>query len=1114
MKFSKKAFSLLLAALVALSFVVCSNSSAEEAGKTLADLVVYGKIFTSESNEIVEAFAVKDGKYVYVGDKKGAEDFIEPGKTEVIDYNGKGLVMPGCGNGHAHYMLGYALKTVGTTIDMNDEPNHFLTETVPAAVKNAKAKGATSVFGQGWNYMRFKDNMPTRQQLDAICSDIPMYFLDDECHKALVNSILLVKAGIMKEDGTVLMKELRGGEIGIGEDGTPNGYLAEQAQTYMRSFLDNDNLYTLDMAISNLAEIEHHLLSEGYTMYHEGWGNYFVNTNYYQAVQQMDKAGKLHFVLGLPYEIESWMDMDEALARAVDAKKFASKRVMPRWIKLLMDGTVETGTGFVEPLYPDGHQGIPNWTEEELTELTRKANESGLTIHIHALGNKAVNCAVNAFVNGGKDEMRNTLVHVRNVNDADYKRMADHNVYATSGVHWHHMPTGAAEYIREQGMTPAGQEDKSYPFKSFFDNGIPVSIHSDYPALSGAPDDPFGIMEIAVTGVLHSENGTPWWPEELVTREQALTAMTINCAKQMFIENERGSIKEGKYADFLLLNKDVLTCPATEIHNAKPEATYFEGKKVFSLEVQDKNDALEKESERMTALYGENKKITGDYDKSLAVKCINGTFVGKKNDGVIAYKGIPFVGKQPVGNLRWKAPVDIVPDDGIYEAYYNAKSPCQVYDRWQISSLYPQGEDCLYLNVWKADDGGKKKPVMVWIHGGAFEVGGTVEPREEGTNFVKENPDVILVSIDYRLGVFGFFHLSHLPDGKDYPDAQNLGLMDQIMALKWVHENIANFGGDPDNVTIFGQSAGGGSVSLLPLIEGSHKYFKRVIAQSGSPVFTRSTEQAIACTNELMEKLGCKTVADLQKLDVRKFVDEADILTLRVWAERDGKYLPLDPYEAYANGAAKDLDFMQGCTKDEMGYFVCGFGEIYDAWAAGMKAIKMAQLTEEERALVESFCKDAKDVSPDYTSTSRLFDQIVFIAPLFRMSENQTEAGGKSYTYYFTVESSVPLIKSGHAVELSTVFNHPEETLVTGRQFDETFSKTMRKMWVQFAKTGNPSLSAEDSPDGKAKEWPLYDIENKPLMIFDEFDIHPEKESDMKIIDWDRTYFLTKYYCI
>ncbi|MBQ4402432.1 MAG: carboxylesterase family protein, partial [Synergistaceae bacterium] len=174
----------------------------------------------------------------------------------------------------------------------------------------------------------------------------------------------------------------------------------------------------------------------------------------------------------------------------------------------------------------------------------------------------------------------------------------------------------------------------------------------------------------------------------------------------------------------------------------------------------------------------------------------------------------------------------------------------------------------------------------------------------------------------------------------------------------------------------------------------------------------------------------------------------------------------------------------------------------------------MAQLTEEERTLAESFCKDVKEVSPDYTSTSRLFDQIVFIAPLFRMSENQTKAGGKSYTYYFRVESSIPKMKSGHAVELSTVFNHPEETLVTGRRFDETFSKTLRKMWVQFAKTGNPSLSAEDSPDGKAHEWPLYDLKDKELMIFDEFNIHPAKESELKILDWDRTYFLTRYYCI
>ena len=1106
MSISKKVLGLFLAALMAVSFAVCG--SAMESGTTPADLVVYGKIFTSEADEIAEVFAVKDGRYIYVGSRKGAEAFIEAGKTEVVDYTGKGLVMPGCGNGHAHYMLGYALNTIGTTVGYEDDAEKFMTEILPAAVKKARETGAKAVFGQGWSLLHFGEHIPTRQELDAVCSDIPIYFLDDECHKALTNTLMLVKAGIMKEDGTVLKTEIRGGEIQVDADGIPTGFLSEQAQTYVRSFLDD--IYTLDMAIANIAEIERHMLSSGYTMYTEGWSNYFVNTNYYEALQQLDKAGKLHFVAGLPYEFESWMNVDEALARAVEAKKFASARVMPRWIKLLMDGTVETGTGFVEPLYPDGHQGIPNWTEEELTDITRKANANGLTMHIHALGNKAVNCVVSAFANGGKDEMRNTLVHVRNVNPEDYKRMAERNMYVTSGVTWHHSPAGMAEYLREHGATPAGQEDKSYPFKSFFDNNIPVSIHSDYPALSGSPDDPFGIMEIAVTGVMHSENGPAWWPEELATREQALHAMTIGCARQMFIEDERGSIREGKYADFLLLNKDVLTCPVMEIHSTKPTATYFEGKKVFTAE-----KTLDELKAELRAQYGENKRITdGNYDQSLAVKCVNGTFVGKKSDGVIAYKGIPFVGRQPVGNLRWKAPVDVAPDDGVYEAYYNAKSPCQVEDRWQVASLYVQGEDCLYLNVWKADDGGKNKPVMVWIHGGAFEVGGTVEPREEGTNFVKENPDVILVSIDYRLGVFGFFHLSHLPDGKDYPDAQNLGLMDQIMALKWVHENIANFGGDPDNVTIFGQSAGGGSVSLLPLIEGSHKYFKRVIVQSGSPVFTRSTEQAIACTNELMEKLGCKTVADLQKLDVRKFVDEADMLTLRVWAERDGKYLPLDPYKAYANGAAKDIDFLQGCTKDEMGYFVVSLGESYNEWAEGRKAKKLAQLTEEEKALAESFCNDAKDTGPEYSSTSRLFDQIVFIAPLFRMSENQTKAGGKSYTYYFTVESSVPCMKSGHAIELSTVFNHPEETLVTGRRFDETFSKTMRKMWVQFAKTGNPSLTADISPDGKAHTWPLYDSENKSIMIFDEFNIHPEKESERNILDWERCYFLTKYFCI
>ena len=587
-----KSMKKMLSCIIILSIIIgmgmlasCSGNDNPSGGGTTsekADLVVYGKIFTADGNRVVEAFAVKDGKYVYVGDKAGAEAFVEKGKTEVVDYIGKGLVMPGCGNGHAHYASGFAIQTIGTFVGPDDDPQKFLTEILPAAVKKARDNGAKAIFGFGWQYGLFIKDMPTRQQLDAICSDIPIYFADEEAHKGLVNSILLVKAGIMKEDGTPLMTDVRGSEIVIGADGTPTGLLKEQAGSYARSFLDNEYLFSVDIATANMSKIEQHLLSEGYTMYVDGWSSYFYNTNFYQAAQQMDKAGNLHFVLGLSYEIDSWMDVDAALAKAADVKKFASTRVKPNWIKLFMDGTVETGTGFVDPVYPDGHQGSPNWTEEELTEMTRKANDSGMTMHVHVMGNKGVTRIVNAFINGGKDEMRNTLVHVRNVDAADYQCMADHNIYVTSGMLWHNCSDLVQEALKS-GVVPVGMEDKAYPMKSFFDYGINVTSHSDFPATNGKPDDPFGIMEIAVTGVYHAENGKPLWTEELLTREQALTALTINCAKQMFIEDERGSIKEGKYADFLLVDKDVLTCPVTEIHTAKAAATYFEGKRFFSM---------------------------------------------------------------------------------------------------------------------------------------------------------------------------------------------------------------------------------------------------------------------------------------------------------------------------------------------------------------------------------------------------------------------------------------------------------------------------------------------------------------------------------------------------
>ena len=501
---------------------------------------------------------------------------------------------------------------------------------------------------------------------------------------------------------------------------------------------------------------------------------------------------------------------------------------------------------------------------------------------------------------------------------------------------------------------------------------------------------------------------------------------------------------------------------------------------------------------------GENKPIVGgNYDKSLAVRCINGTFVGRKTEDITVFRGIPYVGRQPVGDLRWKAPVDVVPDDGVYEACYNAKS---AYGNGQLEtgSLYYMDEDCLYLNVFRSDDASsRKKPVMVWIHGGAFEAGGTIDPMFDCVNLVKENPDIIVVTIAYRLGVMGFLHLSHLPDGQDYPDAQNLGLLDQVKALKWVHENIAAFGGDPDNVTIWGESAGAGSCTLLPLVPGAQPYFHRLIAESGSVNLTRSPEEAVACTEKLMEALDCKTVADLLKVDGEKLLETANaLLFLRQFPERDGIHLPTDTFAAYAGGAAKDIEILVGCNKDEMNFFVSSFGlEGWGVWVEERKKGKLALLPAEETALVDSFRKDVEGdwFQPD----ASLLSQSWFNAPIIKLSECQTMGGGRCYTYYFTPESPDPVMKCGHAIELAIVFNHPDATSDMGRAFDENFCRAMRRMWVQFAKTGCPS-----------KDWPLYDLKDKKVRVLDEFDIHPAKESDVKIVDWDRTYFLTKYYAL
>ena len=513
------------------------------------------------------------------------------------------------------------------------------------------------------------------------------------------------------------------------------------------------------------------------------------------------------------------------------------------------------------------------------------------------------------------------------------------------------------------------------------------------------------------------------------------------------------------------------------------------------------------------SFYGENHPIAGDYDRSLAVNCVNGTFVGKMTDGVIEFKGIPFVGEQPSGKNRFKAPVPYESDDGVYEAYYYAPSPPQTENFSEEASYYYQSEDCLYLNVWKnTSDESAGKPVMVWIHGGAFEAGGTADPIYHGFNFAKANPDVVLVTITYRLGALGFIHLSHLPDGADYPDAQNLGMLDQQMALRWVYENIAVFGGDPENITVFGESAGAGSVTLLPLMPEAKRYIRRVIAQSGTVGFTRSTQEAIACTTEILSFLGCGTVAELCEKSAEELADADDQIALRVFPERDGSLIPSDPYEAYARGDAKDIQLLQGCNKDEHGYFIMEIGgpEPFTDYFAERIEEKLALLPPEDAKKLRDYYDNCAE--QPYMRVAHTFDQLYFNAPAFHLSENQAAGGGKVWNYYFTVESSIPYVRSGHAVELAPVLNNLDNTTVTGRPFDNTFCRVLQRMWVQFAKTGDPSLSAAESPDGKEHTWSPYTPESRNIMVLDEYDIHPSTEKELHILDWERIYPLTKYY--
>ena len=477
--------------------------------------------------------------------------------------------------------------------------------------------------------------------------------------------------------------------------------------------------------------------------------------------------------------------------------------------------------------------------------------------------------------------------------------------------------------------------------------------------------------------------------------------------------------------------------------------------------------------------YGVNQQLVAGYDEALAAKCRNGTFVGARLGDLTVYHGIPFA-KPPTGKRRWKAPQP--PEDcaDVFEAYYNGKSAIQTEWRTEQASYYPQGEDCLYLNLWlNRKNDSRQKPVMVFFHGGSYGWGGTADPMYDGARLVGKHPDIILVTVAYRIGLTGFVDFSSVRGGEHYPDAPNLGLLDQIQALRWIQENIAAFGGDPDNVTIFGESAGGGSVSLLPIIPQAKGLFRRAIAESGSVALTFSKQECQPFTKRLMKAAKAKSMSDLLRLseDELKSINKK-LNEYNNFPQRDGRLIPLDPYLPYEQGESAEVDLMIGTNSDELNYWIGEIGGIVP-YRVGM-TVKfendLKALPADDKKHVRDFIRSLKGHS--LWRITEFYNEMMFRLPAIRQAQAHAAHGGRAYMYYWTTHSAIPLRRACHAVELAYVFGNLEESLYTGQRVDETQSDRIMQMWTDFARNGDPSA-------GEVK-WEAYTPDTRSTMVLAE----------------------------
>jgi para-nitrobenzyl esterase len=465
---------------------------------------------------------------------------------------------------------------------------------------------------------------------------------------------------------------------------------------------------------------------------------------------------------------------------------------------------------------------------------------------------------------------------------------------------------------------------------------------------------------------------------------------------------------------------------------------------------------------------------------------------GTREPDVCVFRGVPYA-RPPVEALRFQPPEP----PGTWTEPRDAKrfgSPApqnrDALDAYWGGRIAPGDEDCLTLNVWTPAPDGRRRPVMVWIHGGAFLTGSGQRAWYDGRSLVSRG-DVVLVTINYRLGVLGFLDLSEV-GGEANESNANHGLLDQIAALRWVRDNIERFGGDPQNVTVFGESAGGISISCLMAMPRARGLFRRAIVMSGGPNLVRSRATSRAVTRAFLRTAGLRTLEDAKRLPVKALLKAQARLLKRndlggdavFGPVVDGRLLPEPPLHAIQSGSGRDVVLLVGTTRDEARLWSLYFPILGWARPRALERILKHAVGDRWREVVHAYARSRPGERAGHL-TLAINGDLLFRMPAVRLAEAQA-AHRPSDTRMYLFAWPTPIrggrLGSPHAVELPFVFGNLKARgaeRYTGRGGDrQALSNLMQDAWVAFARSGDPNHPGLPG-------WLAYRPESRATLVFD-----------------------------